>query len=67
MDRWWLMLVHLSVKGRAACGVPYMGASSTIPTPVTCRRCAHTLAMADAEARLAVDPNRKRIQRREQR
>ena len=61
------MLVHLSIKGRAACGVKHMTESSTLPGPVTCHRCQHTLAMADLEARLAVDPNRKRIQRREAR
>jgi hypothetical protein len=58
-------LTHLVVKGRAACGVPYALERSTLPGEVTCRRCKRTIHMADAEARLAVNPRRKHIQRRE--
>lgn len=61
------LATHLAVKGRAACGVPYHPLVSTLPGEVNCLRCKRTIHMADAEARLAIQPNKKRTRRKEAR
>lgn len=51
---------HLLVKGLPACGQDVILSASREPHLVTCGNCQRTIAMADAEARIAVDPQRKR-------
>jgi len=60
------LATHLVHKGHAACGTPYYPQVTEWPDQVTCRRCMSTIHMADAEARLAVDP-KKKTQRKEAR
>lgn len=51
--------VHLLVRRKPACGAWPFHAASKNPAAVTCGRCQHTIAMADAEARQTMKGRRK--------